>query len=186
MAGPHADEREQLAQRIAAALVFVVGEERGSDGARAANQLPATSKWLINGEPTESLLASGCKGAQRVIVRTHGREAHSAYAHLGDGSGALSRIRRAESAAERIRRGREPEETGYVQPGLVNVQVAEALLSLGDLTAAEVRYLMEHEWAREVDDVLWRRTKMGLRSSPEQRARLAQFMAGAREISAAE
>lgn len=64
-------------------LLFVVGEERGSDGARMANQLPATSKWLINGEPTESLLASGCKGAQRVIVRTSGREAHSAYAHLG-------------------------------------------------------------------------------------------------------
>jgi acetylornithine deacetylase len=64
-------------------LLFVVGEERGSDGARMANQLPATSQWLINGEPTESLLASGCKGAQRVIVRTTGREAHSAYAHLG-------------------------------------------------------------------------------------------------------
>ncbi|MFN0098891.1 MAG: M20/M25/M40 family metallo-hydrolase [Gemmatimonadaceae bacterium] len=64
-------------------LLFVVGEERGSDGARLANQLPATSKWLINGEPTESILASGCKGAQRVIVRTTGREAHSAYPHLG-------------------------------------------------------------------------------------------------------
>jgi acetylornithine deacetylase len=64
-------------------LLLVVGEERGSDGARAANQLPATSKWLINGEPTESILASGCKGAQRVIVRTKGREAHSAYPHLG-------------------------------------------------------------------------------------------------------
>jgi hypothetical protein len=60
-----------------------------------------------------------------------------AYAHLGDGSGALGCIRRAEAAAERIRRGREPDETGYVQPGLVNVQVAEALLSLGDLRAAE-------------------------------------------------
>lgn len=65
-------------------LLFVVGEERGSDGARLANQLPATSKWLINGEPTESLLASGCKGAQRVIVRTTGREAHSAYSELGE------------------------------------------------------------------------------------------------------
>jgi acetylornithine deacetylase len=65
-------------------LLFVVGEERGSDGARLANQLPATSQWLINGEPTESVLASGCKGAQRVIVRTTGREAHSAYAHLGE------------------------------------------------------------------------------------------------------
>ncbi len=65
-------------------LLLVVGEERGSDGARLANQLPATSRWLINGEPTESILASGCKGAQRVIVRTRGREAHSAYPHLGD------------------------------------------------------------------------------------------------------
>jgi acetylornithine deacetylase len=64
-------------------LLFVVGEERGSDGARFANQLPATSKWLINGEPTESTLATGCKGAWRVIVRTSGREAHSAYPQLG-------------------------------------------------------------------------------------------------------
>ncbi|MEU6059544.1 transcriptional regulator [Streptomyces sp. NPDC047097] len=59
-----------------------------------------------------------------------------AYAHLGDGSEALACIRRAEAEAERIRPGREPDETGYVQPGLVNVQVAEALLSLGDLHAA--------------------------------------------------
>lgn len=73
--------REEGEQRVD--LLLVVGEERGSDGARAANQLPATSKWLINGEPTESILASGCKGALRVIVRTKGREAHSAYPHLG-------------------------------------------------------------------------------------------------------
>ncbi|SCD41506.1 transcriptional regulator [Streptomyces sp. di188] len=59
-----------------------------------------------------------------------------AYAHLGDAAGALSRIRRAEESAERIHRGHEPDETGYVQPGLVNVQVAEPLLSLGELAAA--------------------------------------------------
>lgn len=59
-----------------------------------------------------------------------------AYAQLGDSAGALACIRRAERAAERIRRGYEPDETGYVQPGLVNVQVAEALLSLGELSAA--------------------------------------------------
>jgi tetratricopeptide (TPR) repeat protein len=59
-----------------------------------------------------------------------------AYARLGDTSAALSCIRQAEAAAERIRPGSEPDETGYVQPGLVNVQVAEALLSLGDLDAA--------------------------------------------------
>jgi acetylornithine deacetylase len=64
-------------------LLFVVGEERGSDGARAANQLDATSRYLINGEPTESRLATGCKGALRVTARTRGREAHSAYPDLG-------------------------------------------------------------------------------------------------------
>lgn len=64
-------------------LLFVVGEEKGSDGARAANRLDATSRFLVNGEPTESKLASGAKGSLRVIVRTRGRAAHSAYAHLG-------------------------------------------------------------------------------------------------------
>ena len=65
-------------------LLFVVGEELGSDGARAANNLAATSRFLVNGEPTESKLASGAKGSLRVIVRTRGREAHSAYPHLGE------------------------------------------------------------------------------------------------------
>jgi acetylornithine deacetylase len=64
-------------------VLLVVGEEKGSDGARAANNLPATSRYLINGEPTESRLASGCKGSLRFMVRTRGREAHSAYPHLG-------------------------------------------------------------------------------------------------------
>src|SRR5215218_7459580 len=64
-------------------LLLVVGEEKGSDGARAANHLPATSRFLVNGEPTESKLASGARGSQRVVVRTRGRAAHSAYAELG-------------------------------------------------------------------------------------------------------
>lgn len=64
-------------------LLLLVGEEKGSDGARAANQLPATSRFLINGEPSESKLATGAKGSQRVTLRTTGRAAHSAYPHLG-------------------------------------------------------------------------------------------------------
>lgn len=59
-----------------------------------------------------------------------------AYAQLGDTRTALACIHSAEAAAERIRPGSEPDETGYVQPGLVNVQVAQALLSLGDLDGA--------------------------------------------------
>jgi acetylornithine deacetylase len=65
-------------------LLFVVGEEKGSDGARAANMLQPTSRFLINGEPTESKLASGAKGSLRVIIRTRGRAAHSAYMHMGE------------------------------------------------------------------------------------------------------
>jgi len=64
-------------------LLFVVGEEKGSDGAFAANDLPATSRALINGEPTEGKLASGSKGSLRVRVRTDGIAAHSAYPEEG-------------------------------------------------------------------------------------------------------
>lgn len=64
-------------------LLFVVGEEAGSDGARAANRLSPTSKYLVNGEPTESKLALGTKGAMRFTLRTKGQAAHSAYPHLG-------------------------------------------------------------------------------------------------------
>ena len=41
------------------------------------------------------------------------------------------------------------------------------------LTAAEVRYLMQHEWAETADDVLWRRTKLGLKFSRPQKEALA-------------
>jgi glycerol-3-phosphate dehydrogenase len=49
-----------------------------------------------------------------------------------------------------------------------------------DLTAAEIRYLMTEEWAQTPDDVLWRRSKLGLRISPTERERLTQFMAETR------
>lgn len=64
-------------------LLFVVGEEAGSDGARAAALLPATSRFLVNGEPTESRLVSASKGSLRVLLHTRGHEAHSAYPELG-------------------------------------------------------------------------------------------------------
>jgi glycerol-3-phosphate dehydrogenase len=48
-----------------------------------------------------------------------------------------------------------------------------------ELTGAEVRYLMAHEWARFPDDVLWRRSKLGLTMPPQDRDALAAFMADA-------
>jgi glycerol-3-phosphate dehydrogenase len=47
----------------------------------------------------------------------------------------------------------------------------------GDLTEAEVRYLMREEWARTPDDVLWRRTKLGLVAAADEREALGHFMA---------
>jgi glycerol-3-phosphate dehydrogenase len=48
-----------------------------------------------------------------------------------------------------------------------------------ELTGAEVRYLMKDEWARFPDDVLWRRSKLGLTMPPADRDALAAFMATA-------
>ncbi len=47
----------------------------------------------------------------------------------------------------------------------------------GDLTGAEVRYLMRNEWARSADDILWRRSKLGLFSNPKEREALERFIA---------
>ncbi|HZS07425.1 MAG TPA: M20/M25/M40 family metallo-hydrolase [Blastocatellia bacterium] len=65
-------------------MLYVVGEEDGSDGARRANELPTRSRFLINGEPTESHQAIAGKGALRVSLATKGRTAHSAYPELGE------------------------------------------------------------------------------------------------------
>ena len=65
-------------------LLFVVGEEAGSPGARAANEIPNRSRYLINGEPTESRLALGSKGALRAVFKATGRAAHSAYPEMGE------------------------------------------------------------------------------------------------------
>lgn len=81
-----------------------------------------------------ALRAAGREITPALAADLHAMQA-KAYARLGDRAGALTCIGRAESEAARIRPG-EPDETGYVQPGLVDVQAAEALLSLGDLAGA--------------------------------------------------
>ena len=66
-------------------MLFVAGEERGSDGARVANeQAPAGVKYLINGEPTDNRLGIATRGVMRVRLRASGRAAHSSFPELGD------------------------------------------------------------------------------------------------------
>ena len=64
-------------------LLFVVGEERNSTGARMAARTPRGSRYLVNGEPTENKLALASKGCLRFEIAAGGKMAHSAYPELG-------------------------------------------------------------------------------------------------------
>ncbi len=73
------------AEEVYAGLLFVVGEERDSLGAKVANEYaPSQCRFLINGEPTENRLALASKGTLRVEVTARGKMAHSAYPELGE------------------------------------------------------------------------------------------------------
>jgi acetylornithine deacetylase len=65
-------------------LLFLVGEERDSAGAKVANQQKNSCRFLINGEPTENRIAIASKGSLRAQVTATGRMAHSAYPELGE------------------------------------------------------------------------------------------------------
>jgi acetylornithine deacetylase len=65
-------------------LLFLVGEERDSRGAKVANEQAKGCKFLINGEPTENRVAIASKGALRVQLTATGKMAHSAYPELGE------------------------------------------------------------------------------------------------------
>jgi len=65
-------------------LLFVVGEESGSDGARTANGIRTDCRYIIGGEPTDNKLALGSKGALRFSIGTRGRAVHSAYPERGE------------------------------------------------------------------------------------------------------
>lgn len=88
---------EQGERRIG--LLFLVGEENGSDGARVAGDLAPKGRFLINGEPTENRLSIGQKGSLRVDLTAAGRAAHSAYPDEG-----VSAIAALLDTIERIRR----------------------------------------------------------------------------------
>ena len=67
------------------ALLYVVGEERGSDGAKVANQqAPPSVRFLVNGEPTDNRLGAATRGILRVRLRATGRAAHSSFPELGE------------------------------------------------------------------------------------------------------
>jgi len=65
-------------------LLFVVGEERGSDGARRANEAANGCRYLIDGEPTDCRLGLATRGILRLRLKASGRAAHSSFPELGE------------------------------------------------------------------------------------------------------
>ncbi len=100
-------------------LLFLVGEERDSLGAKVANQNPPGSRFLVNGEPTENRIALASKGALRVEVVAHGKMAHSAYPELGD-----SAINKLVAALQSLLAMKLPETEG-IGPCTLNIGLIE-------------------------------------------------------------
>lgn len=100
-----AAERLRAAGRTNIGLLFVAGEERGSDGAVAANRIASRSEFLINGEPTDNRLARATRGVLRVRLVAKGRAAHSGYPDLGE-----SAIEKLLDAMIALRGGQWPED----------------------------------------------------------------------------
>ena len=118
-------------------LLFVVGEERNSAGAVAANKRPRGSRFLINGEPTDNRLAVGTKGVLRLEIEASGRMAHSAYPELGE-----SAIEKLLEALNRLRGIKLPEDEmlGKTTCNIGIIQGGRAPNVIADSARAEVMY----------------------------------------------
>jgi len=109
-------------------LLFVVGEERGSDGAKLANGAAKGSRFLVNGEPTESRLGSATRGILRIKLLAEGRAAHSSFPELG-----ISAIDKLLDALMELRTLALPEDAAlgrtYYTVGVINGGVAPNVVS---------------------------------------------------------
>jgi len=104
---------------ILVGLLFLVGEERDSLGAKVANQHSPGCKFLVNGEPTDNRIAVASKGTLRVELIAQGRMAHSAYPELGE-----SAIDKLLEALNRLRAMKLPAEEG-IGPTTLNIGMIE-------------------------------------------------------------
>lgn len=126
-----AAERLRAEGETRVGLVFVAGEERGSDGAIAANRIASRSRFLVNGEPTENRLGAATRGVYRVRLVATGRAAHSGYPELGESAieallGALAALKAAPLPEDPVL-GRTHYTIGLIQGGVApNVVPANA------------------------------------------------------------
>ena len=97
-----AAERLRARARRVSGCLFVVGEERGSDGAKLANTAATGARFLVNGEPTESRLGAATRGILRLKLHAAGRAAHSSFPELG--VSAIDKLHRRADGVARDRR----------------------------------------------------------------------------------
>jgi len=118
-------------------LLFLVGEERDSIGAKLANQQPIGARFMINGEPTENKLALASKGALNLELVARGKMAHSAYPELGE-----SAIDKLVEALHRLHVMKLPEdaEVGPCTKNVGTIQGGRAPNVIPDFAKAELFY----------------------------------------------
>ena len=132
-------------------LLFLVGEERDSLGAKVANKQSPGSKFLVNGEPTDNRIAIASKGTLRVELNAHGRMAHSAYPELGE-----SAIDKLIEALSRLRAMKLPEHKEF-GPSTLNIGLIEggrAPNVIADRAGAHLLYRLVGPSQRLRDDIL--------------------------------
>jgi len=118
-------------------LLFLVGEEQDSIGAKTANQHPIGSRFNINGEPTDNRLALATKGSLHVILTARGKMAHSAYPELGE-----SAIDKLVEALHRLHAMKLPEtaDVGACTKNVGTIEGGRARNVISDFARAEVFY----------------------------------------------
>jgi acetylornithine deacetylase len=118
-------------------LLFLVGEERDSIGAKVANQQPIGARFMINGEPTGNALALASKGALHVELVARGKMAHSAYPELGE-----SAIDKLVEALHRLHAMKLPEdpEVGPCTKNVGSIQGGRAPNVISDYAKADLFY----------------------------------------------
>ncbi|MGC4082638.1 MAG: M20/M25/M40 family metallo-hydrolase [Vicinamibacterales bacterium] len=131
-------------------MLFVVGEERGSEGAKRANAdaAAASCRFLINGEPTDRRLGLATRGLFRALLRASGRAAHSSYPDFGESAidkliDVLMELRRVQWPADPLL-GRTHYTIGLISGGVApNVVPPSAQAELSFRTVTDAARIME-------------------------------------------
>ncbi|MDQ2870282.1 MAG: M20/M25/M40 family metallo-hydrolase [Acidobacteriota bacterium] len=161
-----------------AGLLLLVGEERGSDGARAANASASVharcSEFIVGGEPTGNRFVAGSKGCVRIAIETRGIAAHSSLTNAAGTRSAvdalldfLAEVRALDVPSDPLF-GETTVNIGVLHGGtapnvIADSARAEVLVRTGDSTAAVLARIEEAARGRGEISVPYRSEKIAFR-----------------------